>query len=167
MFSRLRRDSKASTAVEFAIVGWMLCMVTFAIVETGLLWWLKSGMQLTASMTARCGAMGYVNTYNTVNFLCTNTATTQNYAVNYALGLMGNNANTTNNTITNMAGPVPWLLTNMITTNDVTVNGKVTSCNGFTGNFFSVSISSGFFAFLPPPLGNYTSLTASACYPMP
>ena len=118
-------------------------MVTFAIIETGLLWWLKSGMQLTASMTARCGAIGY--TYGTANFLCTNTTTTQNYAVTTAQ---------------------TWLFPNMITTGNVTVNGRVTTCNGFTGNFFSVSISSSFFQFLPPPLGNYTSLATNACYPM-
>jgi Flp pilus assembly protein TadG len=140
----LPRDTRGSTAVEFAIVGWLLCMVTFAIVETGLLWWLKSGMQLTASLTARCGAIGY--TYNTSNFTCTNTSTTQNYAVAASQG---------------------WVIANMITAANVTVNGKVSSCNGFTGNFFSVSVSSGFFQSLPPPLGNYTSLTANACYPMP
>ena len=139
----LRRDTRASTAVEFAVVGWMLCMVTFGIVETGLLWWLKSGMQLTASLTARCGAIGY--TYNTSNFICTNTSTTQNYAVSTAQS---------------------WLFPNAIMANNVTVNGPVPSCNGFTGHFFSVSISSNFFRFLPPPLGNYASLSTSACFPM-
>jgi len=135
--------------VEFAIVGWMLCLVTFGIVETGLLFWLKSGMQLTASMTARCGAMGYTygNANNLANFACTNTTTSQNYAVN-------------------TFAPA-WLFPNMITTANVTVNGRVTTCDGFTGNFFSVSITSGFFQTLPPPLGNYTSLSSSACYPMP
>ncbi len=139
----LRRDTRASTTVEFAVVGTMLCLVTFGMVETGLLWWLKSGMQLTASLTARCGAIGY--TYQTSNFVCTNTSTTQNYAV---------------------ATSQSWLFPNMITSANVTVNGRVTTCNGFTGNFFSVSISSGFFQTLPPPLGNYASLQTSACYPM-
>jgi Flp pilus assembly protein TadG len=129
--------------VEFAVAGWMLCMVTFGIVETGLLWWLKSGMQLTASLTARCGAIGY--TYKTSNFVCTDTASTQNYAVGISQA---------------------WLFPNMITSNDVTVNGPVTTCNGSAGNFFSVSISSGFFQFLPPPLGNYSRVATNACYPM-
>jgi Flp pilus assembly protein TadG len=143
----LRHGNKGSTTVEFAIVGWMLCMVTFAIVETGVLWWLKSGMQITAALTARCGAAGYDYGTNAVgNFSCTNTTTTQAYAVN---------------TIARS-----WLFPNMITTSNVTVNGPVTTCNGFSGNFFSVSISSNFLQFLPPPLGNYTSLSASACYPM-
>jgi Flp pilus assembly protein TadG len=142
----LRRDNKASTAVEFAVVGWMLCMVTFAIIETGLLWWLKSGMQLTASLTARCGAIGY--TYNTSNFTCTNTSTTQNYAV---------------------ATSQNWIMNNMITSNNVTVTPRVATCNGFTAtnsNFFQVRISSNFFSFLPPPLGNYASLSVTSCYPM-
>jgi Flp pilus assembly protein TadG len=138
----LTRDTKASTSVEFAVVGLLLGLMTFGIIETGLLSWLKSGMQLTASLTARCGAMGY--TYNTSNFLCTSTSTTQNYAVT-----------------TSQA----WLFPNMITAANVTVNGKVASCNGFSGNFFSVSLSSNFFQF-PPPLGKYTTLSANACYPM-
>ena len=152
----LRRSDRGSTAVEFAIVGWMLCMVTFGIVETGLLWWLKSGMQLTASLTARCGAMGY--TYNTSSFLCTNTSTTQTYAINLATGNLVGNYNPS------------WLFANMITTDRITVHGRVTNstyCNNAVGNFFSVSISSNFFQFLPPPLGNYASLTSNACYPMP
>jgi Flp pilus assembly protein TadG len=152
----LRRGARGATAVEFAIVGWMLCIVTFALIEVGVMWWLKSGMQLTASMTARCGAMGY--TYNTSNFLCTNTSTTQNYAVNYALGNLGNNGN------------VVWLVANMIITNSVTVYGPVTNstyCHNAVGNYFAVSISSSFFANWPPPLGNIASLSASACYPMP
>lgn len=130
-------------------------MVTFAILETGLLWWLKTGMQLTASMTARCGAMGY--TYNTTNFLCTNTSTTQNYAVSFATGTLAGNYSP------------PWLIANMISTANVTVNGRVSNsslCQNAIGNYFSVSISSGFFKFLPPPLGNYASLSVNACYPM-
>lgn len=120
----------------------MLCMVTFGIVETGLLWWLKSGMQVTASLTARCGAIGY--TYNTSNFICTNTSTTQNYAVSTAQS---------------------WLFPNAIMANNVTVNALV-HCNGLAGNFFKVSITSNFFQFLPPPLGNYASLSTNACFPM-
>jgi Flp pilus assembly protein TadG len=138
----LNGDTRGSTTVEFAFVGLILCLVTFGTVETALLWWLKSGLQLTASMTARCGAVGY--TYSTSS--CTSTATTQSYAV------------TTSQ---------KWLMPNMLTTGDVTVNGKVTSCNGFTGDFFSVSLSSNYFASLPPPLGNLATLSASACFPMP
>ena len=139
----LRRDTRGSTMVEFAIVGVLLCLVTFGVIETGLLWWLKSGLQLTAALTARCGAMGY--TYNTSNFLCTSTSTTQNYAVTSSQA---------------------WLFPGMITVANVTVTGKVASCNGFSGNFFSVSVTSSFFQLLPPPLGNYAALSSTACFPM-
>ena len=139
----LKRDIRGSTTVEFAIVGLMLCLLTFGVVETGLLWWLKSGLQVTAALTARCGAMGYY--YNNSNFQCTNTATTQSYAV---------------------SASQPWLLPNMVTASNVTVNGIVASCNGFTGTFFSVSVNSNYFASLPPPLGSYSNVTATACFPM-
>ncbi len=143
----LRRDTKGSTTVEFAVVGTMLCLVTFAILEAGILFWLKSGMQAAASMAARCGAIGY--TYNTANFQCTNTATTQNYTVNSAQ---------------------TWILQNIIVASDVTVNGRVSgsSCNAAgtpPGNYFSVSITHAV-TNLPPPLSSYSTLTASACYPM-
>jgi hypothetical protein len=136
------KDIRASTTVEFAIVGSLLCLVTFVTIETGLLWWLKTGIQLTAALTARCGAMGYV--YNTSNFSCTSTSTTQNFAV---------------------ATAQSWLMPNMITAANVTVTGQVSSCNGFSGTFFAVSISSNYFAALPPPLGNRT-LSSTACFPM-
>src|SRR5579862_6911530 len=138
MIRRLRRDVRGSTTVEFAFVGMMLCLVTFGVVETGLLWWLKSGMQLTASLTARCGAMGY--TYNNSNFLCTSTSTTQSFAVTTAQN---------------------WLFPSMISTSNVTVNGKVSSCNGFTGNFFSVTLSSNYFNFVPRPLGSLGTISAN------
>ena len=125
-------------------------MVTFAMIETGVLWWLKTGMQLTASMTARCGAIGLAAagvTNNLTNFACSNSATTTNYAVS------------------NVAAS--WGLPG-ITNADVTLggsNGKVTACNGFTGNFFQVTLSHQFLNF-PPPLGGYSTLASTACYPM-
>src|SRR5258708_6224485 len=119
---RLRRHAGGSTTVEFAVVGWMLCMVTFGIVETGLLWWLKSGMQATAALTARCGAIGIYGMSN-----CTTNATTQSYAVSAAQ---------------------TFLSANVIVANNVSVkpsaNGA-TDCNGALGTFFKVSITSNFF----------------------
>jgi Flp pilus assembly protein TadG len=144
----LRRDTKGSTAVEFAIVGWMLCMVTFAIVETGLLWWTKAEMQTTASAGARCGSVGY--TYNTTN--CVSSSTTQAWVLTSASSWMfGNLANNTS----------------QLTNSSVTVNGKVAGCNGAPGNYFSVTLTSNWFSFLPPPLGNYSNLSTTGCYPMP
>lgn len=148
----LARDTRGSESVEFAVVGWMLCMVVFAIVESGLLWWLKSGLEVTAAMTARCGAVGY--TYNVPGASCPkgNTGATQTYAL----------------TVSNM-----FLVPNMVTLTNVAVNGAaglVTGgtdpCLGMTGNFFSVTVTSNAFNFGIPPLNNKT-LSASSCYPMP
>jgi Flp pilus assembly protein TadG len=140
-------DDKATTTVEFAIVGLMLCLMTFAILETGLLWWSKAEMQMTASNTARCGAVGYA--YNTTN--CVSSSTTQAWALSVA------------NT---------WMFPGQITNSSITVNGKVTggagaaNCNSAPGNYFSVTIAGNFFIHLPPPLGNYANLSATGCYPM-
>ncbi len=142
----LRRDTKGAISVEFAITGTLLCMVTFAIIESGFLWWLRSGMQVAAAMTARCGAIGY--TYSTSNCLKTDQSTTKAYAVSIANS---------------------FVLPNMVQTTDVTINGTnglVATCNGQTGNYYSVTITSNAFRFLPPPLGNL-SLTSNACYPLP
>ena len=100
----------------------------------------------------RCAAQGFIDRslrgngfyLQHVKLLCTSTSTTQNCAVQTSRA---------------------WLFPNMITAANVTVNGKAGSCNGFSGNFFSVNLGSDFFQF-PPPLGPYTALSARACYPM-
>ena len=149
MTRRWRRlGNRGSTAVEFAVVGWMMCLVIFAIFETGLLWWAKSGMQITASMTARCGSIGY--TYGSTASSCVDTASTQNFAVNKVASF--------------------WVIPNMITASNVTVTGRVSdsaSCNAAPGNYFQVSISSNFLSLLTVPLGADSYLTTKACYPMP
>lgn len=137
----LRRDTNGSTAVEFAVVSGMLGLVLFAIIETSLLWWMKSGLQTTAALTARCAAIGYSLATST----CKDTASTQAYAV---------------------ATSQAWVFPNDIATSNVTLNGRVTTCNGQSGTFFSLSINSSYFAFLPPPLSNIT-LSTNACYAMP
>ena len=141
------RDTRGATTVEFAVTGWLLCMLTFAVVEAGLLWWLKSGLQVAASMTARCGAIGYNQNFATTACPKGASATIQAYAVS--------TANT-------------FVLPGALTAANVTLNGAsgfVSSCNGQTGNYFSVTVSSGFFTFLPPPLGNQT-VSGTACYPL-
>jgi hypothetical protein len=110
-------------------------------VETGLLWWVKGATQIAAAATARCGAIGYTDSTTT----CVDTASTKSYAVSMTQ---------------------PWLFSGMVGAADVTVNGKVSSCNGFAGSFFSVSVGSSYLSNLPPPLGNLT-LSSSSCYPMP
>ena len=136
-----RRDTKASATLEFAIVGSMLCLVIIGTLEAGLLWWLKTELQVTATSTARCGAIGY--TFSTSN--CLDTASTRNFAVDTAQG---------------------WLFQNALAASDVTVVSAATSCKGVSGKFFTVSVTSAAFGFLPLPLAG-ESLSASACYPMP
>jgi Flp pilus assembly protein TadG len=141
----LRRDKRGGLAVEFAVVAGLLCLMTCGIVEVGLIWWMKSGLQITASMTARCGAIGA--SYTGTGIPCTTAAATQAYGVSVAQS---------------------WMFASAVTTSDVKLNGAsgvVTSCNGFTGPFFSVTVTSeavpGFMAF-----GNIRVLSASACFPM-
>jgi Flp pilus assembly protein TadG len=136
----LRRCDRGSVAVEVSIVGLLLCTVTLAIVETSLLWWLKSGIQATAELTARCGALGYK--YSTTT--CVSSTSTQSYAVTTAQA---------------------WLFQNVIAASDVTVTGSAPSCNGVSGTYFTVSISAAYFSFLPAPIGGIT-VSANACYPM-
>ena len=140
-----RRGDKGGIAIEFAAVAGLLCLMTCGIIEVGIIWWMKSGLQITASMTARCGAIGA--SYSGSGIPCATSSDTQAYAVSVARS---------------------WLFASAVTTSDVTLNGTggvVTSCNGFTAPFFSVTVTSeavpGFLAF-----GNVRSLSASACFPM-
>ena len=61
-----------------------------------------------------------------------------------------------------------WMFTGVVSAGDVTANGAATSCNGSSGNFETVTITSSYFAtWLPsfvPQFAN-RSLSASACYP--
>jgi len=57
-----------------------------------------------------------------------------------------------------------WTMPGIIAANNVTV-ASVGTCNGATGTFQKVTITSSFWAnILPPPFPNQT-LTATACYP--
>jgi Flp pilus assembly protein TadG len=53
----LWRDRKATTAVEFALVGSIFIPLCLAILDTGLLMWTKGALQSTAALTARCAAI--------------------------------------------------------------------------------------------------------------
>lgn len=141
----LLRSRAGTTAIEFAAIGGVLCLLTCGIVETGLLCWMQNGLQITASMTARCGAIGA--TYSNSAFPCATAAATKTYAANTAQS---------------------WLFGNAVTASNVTLNGTngvVSSCNGFTGTFFSVTVSSSAMPVMPP-FSNISSLSATACYPM-
>jgi Flp pilus assembly protein TadG len=136
----LRRDKRAATALEFAVVGSALILMTFAIIETAILYWARTGLAAVAAATARCASAGFDQGTGS----CTTVANAQSYAVTSANQL---------------------LLPNLITSANVTVNQSATSCNTLAGSFVTVSITSSYFAFLPSPFHNY-SLTVNACYPM-
>ena len=60
-----------------------------------------------------------------------------------------------------------WVMPGVIAAADVAAVGNATSCGGFAGKFYSVTITCSYFGtgWLPPPFGN-NSVTVSACYPM-
>jgi Flp pilus assembly protein TadG len=145
----LRGDKKAATALEFALVGGLLITGILAILETGLLWWLRTELQNVAGETARCGAVGY--RWGTTT--CLDSTTTAAYAINMA------------NTL---------VFTNAVATSDVTINSSVdvTSSTSICGTipavsnrFFAVTVQSSYFTFLPPPFANLT-MSAKGCFPI-
>lgn len=61
-----------------------------------------------------------------------------------------------------------WMFSGVVSASDVQANGSATSCNGSSGTFETVTITSSYFAsWLPSVVPNLTTgtLTASACYP--
>jgi Flp pilus assembly protein TadG len=59
-----------------------------------------------------------------------------------------------------------WVLPNIITTAEVTINTAASSCNGTAGSFVTVAISSSYWAadILPPPFST-TTLNVNSCFP--
>ena len=51
-------DRRGTTAVEFALIGPVLFLFLFGIVETGLMLWTWQGLETTADDTSRCVAIG-------------------------------------------------------------------------------------------------------------
>jgi Flp pilus assembly protein TadG len=52
-----KRDCRAVTSLEFAIVATVLIPLISAIIELGLVMWTQVAMQSIASLSARCGAI--------------------------------------------------------------------------------------------------------------
>ncbi len=153
MRGRVWRDHRGATTVEFAVIGSCLCLVTFAVLETGLLLWTKTCLQVVASDSARCGAVGLTNPSS----ICGNTAATQNFAVQAA---------TTGNSVSNIFG---WGLPVAISSANVVVASSAIGCNGAAapGNYYQVSVTASLSMALPPPFQNFGNLTAVGCYPVP
>ena len=73
------KNTKGTTAVEFAITAPIFMMVIFGILECGSLMWTQLGLQHGAQMAARCASI------NTT--ICGNATDTQTYAAQQAYGL--------------------------------------------------------------------------------
>lgn len=56
-FRRLLAARRAVTSIEFAIVGTAMLLLTFAIIEVGLILWTQDVLSSTALIAARCGAI--------------------------------------------------------------------------------------------------------------
>jgi Flp pilus assembly protein TadG len=138
MLIRLLRSRRGVTALEFGMIAPALILLTFGIVESGMLFWANVGLETAAALAARCGATGY--TWGTTS--CTSASTTQTYALSAVTSLLGSTS---------------------LTTGNVTVTSAATSCNALSGKFFTVTISYPYWASLPAPFNNY-SLSVTACY---
>ena len=119
-------------ALEFAITAGIFLSLVAGGIDVGLLWWSKNALQVTATMTARCMALGS----------CAD-------PTSYAVQMMSN-----------------WTVSDAITASDVALS-TASQCYGSQGTysqFSMVTITSPFWAGLPPPLPRIT-LQVSACYP--
>jgi Flp pilus assembly protein TadG len=137
-----RGDRSGSTTLEFALVAGILVTMLFGTTELGLLMWTRNVLQSTASLTARCVALG--------SSLCATPTQQVQFAVNAA-----------------QQWGLPGIITTNVAQHDVTVTAVATSCNGIAaGSVTTVLITSPFWAtgILPPPFSNVT-LTTSSCYP--
>ena len=70
---RLRTQRSGAAAVEFAMVGTVLMLMIFGIIDLGMVMWTQTALQSVSAMTVRCAAIS--------SPLCTDIPT---YAVNQA-----------------------------------------------------------------------------------
>ncbi len=133
-------DKRASATVEFALVGTMLFMVSFAAIDLGMILWIQGSLQAVAANAARCGAIGASG--------CTTSTAVQSYVQTQA---------------------ATWIASSMISNLTINVNSAVsaTACPAIsTGTYETVEIvSPNLASWLPPPFGNYT-IDVCASYAM-
>lgn len=136
---RLRRDTRGASTLEFALLAsGILLPLSFAIIGAGAILWTESSLQATAAFAARCGAIGGPQ--------CSGgTSGVQSYAVSTAAN---------------------WIVSGMITTANVLVNGAATNCTAVSGNVEIVEITTSYFSttLLPPPFGGRV-IDVCAYYP--
>ena len=132
----LRRDKRGATALEFALIGSALMMLSFGILEAGLLYWTRNSLASIAAATARCRSIGY----------------------DYATGSCQSDDNAKS-----FAVAAASQLPNPISVANVTVQTTASGCAS-VGSFVSISITHPAFSTFPPPF-NAIALSVSACYP--
>ena len=136
----LRRDNRASSAIEFALVVLPLLLLLFGTIEFGRLLWTRQAMLSLAISTARC--MGVLEN------ACANSGT---YSA----------TNTTNSAIAGAAS-----LGVALAASNVTLNVGA-SCGGIS-NFSSVTIAYTFFTVAPQLISAMSAgipLSTTACFP--
>jgi Flp pilus assembly protein TadG len=77
--SRICRDERGTSAIEFSVTAPAFFLILFAIIEAGLLLWTQLGLQHGAERAARC--------YSVNKTLCNNVSATQTYAAQQSFGL--------------------------------------------------------------------------------
>jgi Flp pilus assembly protein TadG len=92
---RLAAQRRATTTVEFGLVGSMMLLATFGTIDLGMLLWTQSAMQSTAAIAARCAAIsspacsadvpGYAATMGS-GWTMPGVISASNVAVNYSPG---------------------------------------------------------------------------------
>ena len=137
---RLLGDTRAVTAVEFAIVGSLLFTVSFGVIDLGMILWTQGSLQAVAADAARCGAISASG--------CTTTAGVQSYVQTEAAN---------------------WIMSVVTSDLTINVNGAVntTNCPAIsTGTYETVQITTTYLSsWLPPPFGSYT-IDVCASYAM-
>lgn len=133
---------RGATTLEFAMVGTVLVVLTLSVFGAGMALWVITGLQSAVGSAARCGAIGTD---------CATIAQTNTFARTLASSRAGSGVVATTDAVSSVSG--------------------VTTCNGFTGKFYTVSISSSWFAsgalaFVAAPF-NLSTITVSSCFPMP
>lgn len=142
--ARRRRGWRAgSTTLEFALVAATLMITCIGSIDLGLLLWSQEVLELAATDTARCVALGAAP--------CTPLTT----AASYAVGLT-----------------TQYGFSGMVTGANVSAQIN-TTCNGATGNYAVVTITESYWgpnlsAWQPVAilLGGSTERVVTACYPM-
>jgi Flp pilus assembly protein TadG len=124
-------DRRATTAVEFAIVGSLLFTVSFGVIDLGMILWTQGSLQAVAADAARCGAISASG--------CTTTAGVQSFVQTQAAN---------------------WIISAVTSDLTINVNGAVNTatCPAIsTGTYETVQITTTYLSsWLPPPFASYT-----------